>query len=144
MDELGAYIQFLFSWVLLTPLSIILSGKLIAKNLILNFDTEQVFVIKIPILRLSAQGDEAIIGFTGYLFVFFIIGMAFGQIATDVFEKNFGLQIGQYNALACISALSFLFVSVLLLLFFHFGSIFRGHRNNDHNDMIDRISKKDD
>jgi hypothetical protein len=131
---------FVLSWLVLTAAAIIISGKLMAKRVLLGFAEDDLFKINLYIFKIKAQGDEVSLGFItfmGNLLIFIIIGY------TRVYQfvkDHAGLDIGPWNSL-CASA-SFASIGMSFLLFIVLG-LAKGApilAGNNRAEMIDRVN----
>jgi hypothetical protein len=64
--------ELIFSAVLLTIISIIVGGKLLAPHLRLQTGTSQSLHINFLILRMQSSDDEVVAGFTGFIIILLI------------------------------------------------------------------------
>lgn len=71
-------LKFVFSWVALTPIEIIISGRYFGQLFRLPGRRRQFFQVSIPrVMSIGAQHDEVIFGFS--LFFIFLVGIAFAD-----------------------------------------------------------------
>lgn len=106
IDASTVAMKFIFSWIILTPISVIVSGRLLAHRLYLFSGATQLFSIKLfGILNIEARDDEVILGFTGFLFTLLLVGGFGGVHVYTMFTFHFGVDPGQFNALCIFSAL---------------------------------------
>ena len=110
-DVLSKAISFVFSWLVLMPVAVIVSGKLLAQVLLLRGATKQLFRIHVPpVLDVSASDDEVILGFSSFIICLLLIGLPAGPIAYAILKTQFGIDPGHFNSLCVLSA----FVNVLI------------------------------
>lgn len=103
---LATALKFVFSWIILTPIAIIVSGKMLAHRLMLEPGSKQLFSIRIfRILTVEARNEEVVLGLTGFLVTLLVVGAAGGARAYALFREHFGIDPGQFNSLCVISAL---------------------------------------
>jgi hypothetical protein len=113
-EVLTSSVKLVFSWIILMPISVIVSGKLITQLLRIPGQRGQSFQIKIPLLiNLRAQNDEVILGITLFIVTLATTGLVAGKAVYQVFSAGFGIDPGQFNALCIFSS----FISVLLSSF---------------------------
>lgn len=116
LEVLSALLKFIFSWVLLTPLSVIIAGKLLARRLRLPPLSKQLFRISLgQVLKVQATNAEVILGFTGFILTLTILGLTSGARAYHYFKLQFGVDPGHFTSLCVLS--SFLLVGWSTLLF---------------------------
>lgn len=116
IDYATAVLSFIFSWVVLMPIAVIVSGKLLSKRVQLRVKSEQLFSINLLyILRIRAQDDEVILGFTGFIVILLLVGLVAGPQSYTVVKSNFGIDPGQFNSVCLMS--SFLTVACTLMLY---------------------------
>jgi hypothetical protein len=89
----------LFSWAVLMPIAVIVSGKLLAKPINFTVDSEQSFKISIKLLNIQATGGEVILGFTGFFITLFGFGTFGGKEIYALVKDNYGIDPGHFNAL---------------------------------------------
>ena len=108
IPDITEIIKFIFSWVILLPISVIVSGKLIAQYLKLRGSPKQLFRIKIPpILTIEATGSEVTLGFAGFITTLLVVGLPFGHTAYELIKWNLGLpDPGQFNCICVLSSFS--------------------------------------
>jgi hypothetical protein len=115
VNWLEPLIKFVFSWVILMPIAVIISGKLLAKPIRLSVTSKQNFEIPLRILTMRATGGEVVLGFTSFIVMLLLVGVFFGQAAYALVKTNFGIDPGQFNALCMLS--SFISVAISFLIF---------------------------
>src|SRR5688500_8373310 len=104
-DHLEKAIKFIFSWVVLMPISVIIGGKLLAQVLKLNVRSTQLFKITIPrLFIIQATDSEVIMGFTGFIITLVLIAVPAGPTAYAMFVKQFGVDPGHFNSLCVLSS----------------------------------------
>lgn len=123
LDWIEVIIRFVFSWIILMPISVIITGKLLAKPIKFSVTSKQVFQIPLRILIIQATGGEVVLGFTGFIITLFILGVADGPDAYALVKTNFGIDPGQFNSLCMLS--SFITVAWSFALFL-LHSVFSG------------------
>lgn len=115
IDVIRDGLVFVLSWIVLTAIAIIISGKLLAKRMPLGFFNDDVFDINLGLLKLKSRGDEVSLGFIVFIFhlcVFIIFG---GKPIYTFFKTQAGIDIGQWNSLCIVSS----FASILLAFIFY-------------------------
>ena len=81
-EPLADALKFIFSWVVLMPIAVIITGKLLAQTLKLPVRSKQFFRIHVPLVfTLQADNDEVVLGFVGFIFNLLVIGVLFGESA---------------------------------------------------------------
>ena len=116
LAPLRTALTFVFSWLVLTPIAIIISGKLLSVILKWPGQTNQRLQIKVPgILTLNATKGEAVFGFTAFLVNFVLIAVIGGPHAYHFFVDRFGPDPGQFDALCALGAFSSVLTSLFLV-----------------------------
>jgi hypothetical protein len=119
INFLTAALKFVFSWIALTPIAIIVSGKLIAHIPVfrLQGQDEQRFGLRLPgVIHFVAKGDEVVFGFAIFIMEFFILSLIAGQVIYGIVKSRFGVDLGQFNSICTFSAFSSVILSAFLLL----------------------------
>lgn len=115
-DLLEQSVKSIFSWIVLMPISIIISGKLLAKSIKFTVTSKQIFRIRLIILDIQATDGEVILGFTGFIISLLLIGIFSGKAAYELVKINFGIDPGQFNAICMLT--SFITVAWSFVIFF--------------------------
>jgi hypothetical protein len=110
VNIIQTFILFIFSWIIIMPTAVILSGKLLAPRLKLPAWSEQTFDIKIPpigptMYRVNANNGEVVVGLSSFLLCLLILAMTAGPAAYEKFRINFGIDPGHFNSLCVFSSL---------------------------------------
>jgi hypothetical protein len=137
-------IKTIFSWIVLMPIAVIVSGHLLSQIFRLQRpDQQQYFRIPIPrFIEIRADGDSVILGFTGFFITLLILSTLSGKAIYGIFKEQFGIDPGQFNALCVFSALSTVLWSAILYL------ILRSRIRNaealavEHSSLIEKASSK--
>lgn len=119
INLLSDALKFVFSWVALMPIAIIVSGKFIAHipTFKLTGQEDQMFGVKLPgVISFVAKGDEVVFGFALFISEFFIIALVAGHAIYKLVESDFGINLGQFNAICAFSAFSSVLLSGVVLL----------------------------
>lgn len=118
MSRLFEIVRFIFSWVILTAIAVIVSGKFLAKHLKLQVRSRQQLRIPIPgILLIEATDDEVITGFAGFFATLFLLAIFSGSDARSFLLARFGVDPGgQFDALVVLSSFSTVLWSFVLYL----------------------------
>lgn len=118
-DWLTDTIKTIFSWVILMPISVIISGKLLSQPFRLTVGPDEFFTVPIPkILFIRATGSEVIFGFTGFIITLLLLGLLAGPSAYVTFRSRFGLDPGQFNSLCILSSFITVIWSTMIWLVF--------------------------
>jgi hypothetical protein len=131
----------LFSWAVLAALSVIISGKLLAKRIPAGFNDAALFNIPLGIFRLEAKGDEVSLGIIMFIFSFTGCIIFGGKAAYELFREQAGIDIGQWNSLVVISSFLAVIVSTALCLIL---SRFAGQPVVDRQERKDVLEKLED
>lgn len=141
-SEIEKYVKIIFSWFILLPISVIVSGKLIAKVCKINITDKQLFEIPLKFFVISAHGDEVIWGFTGFITIVFFIGLFWGQAIPELLNNNFGLNIAHFNALCVFCSFFLVFISFTVFSIYKIASRIKypSPAQKEHDDLIDRLA----
>lgn len=101
-------IKSVFSWVVLMPIAVILTGKILAKLIRFSVGTKQLFRIPLKHVVVQATGGEVVLGFAAFIVTLLLMGVIAGPGAYELVKKNYGIDPGHFNALCMLSS----FVSV--------------------------------
>lgn len=125
VDQSTQYIEFVqefvlavFSWVILLAVGVIISGKLAARIVRLDFRDEDHFTINLRILRIRAAGDEVSLGLAMYVLSFGTCAIFGGSHIYEFFKNRTGLDIGQWNSLSASASFFCIVITVLLTIVF--------------------------
>jgi hypothetical protein len=117
VDQLLIVLKTIFSWVVLMPIAVIISGVLLSKPFRLQVEAEQQFRLPIPtIFKLQATGGEVILGFAGFIITLLPVSLIGGQAMYAFFRLQFGIDPGQFNSLCILSSFITVAWSVVLWL----------------------------
>lgn len=117
IDQLLIVLKTIFSWIVLMPIAVIISGIFLSKPFKLQVDSEQKFRIPIPrIFHLQATGGEVILGFAGFIITLLPVSLIGGQSVYAFFRVQFGIDPGQFNSLCILSSFITVVWAVLLWL----------------------------
>jgi len=144
--EFETIVRFIFSWIILMPISVIISGKLLAKPITLIVNSRQIFKISLGVLVIQSTDEEVILGFIGFIITLFITGV-FGGINVYVFVKShFGVDPGHFTSLCFFSSCLMVLWSFILFSINRLGSMVMGKipikEVDERNNIIDGLSKK--
>ena len=109
----------LFSWAVLMPIAVIVSGKLLAKPIKFSVDSEQSFKISIKLLNIQATGGEVILGFTGFFITLFGFGTFGGKEIYNLVKDNYGIDPGHFNSLCMFSSFTTVIWSAAVFLLYY-------------------------
>lgn len=146
LEKLETLIKFIFSWVILMPIALIVSGKFIAQPIPLKVNSKQLFKISLGMLVVEATDDEVIYGFTGFIITFLLVAIIGGKDAYALVKNNFGVDAGQFNSLCILSSFSTVLWSFLLFILWKlFSNVTNGDKRQlkERDDLIEEIAKKD-
>src|SRR5277367_1314353 len=89
---LSTVMKFIFSWFVLAPIAVIVSGMLLSNRLLLRSGPGHYFAVRIfGVLDIRARGTEAVLGFVGFLITLLLVGGINGAWVYRVFRINFGI-----------------------------------------------------
>jgi hypothetical protein len=110
-------VKAVFSWVILMPIAVMVSGKLVGQTIKLSGQRGQLFQVKLPkVITIAARDDEVILGFTMFLIALMVSGLSAGAAIYRFMVADFGIDPGQFDALCVFSSFVVVAASVLLFL----------------------------
>lgn len=141
LNGLTDAISYIFSWVILMPIAVIVSGKLMAQRLKLVSSSKQLFKIPIPgVLTIQARNDEVILGFAGFLVTLVVVGFIGGPTAYKLMIERFGIDPGHFNSLCVVSA--FLTVLWSFVVFIVSSGGGGGDFSKEHEELINELAQR--
>lgn len=109
-------IKFIFSWVILMPVAVIVTGKLLSKPINYGADSKQLLKIPLRIFNVEASGGEVILGFACLFIVFLSVAMIGGADVHTVVKTKFGVDPGQFHSIVFFSSLLSVSISGALFI----------------------------
>lgn len=98
-------VKVIFSWMILMPIAVIVSGRMLAQRFKLAGGSQQLFEIPIKgVLVIGAKNDEVTLGFAGFFFTLFLVALAGGKNIYDLVKSHFGIDPGHFNSLCIFSS----------------------------------------
>jgi hypothetical protein len=139
-------VKFIFSWVILLPIAVIVSGKLLSARLKLSVSSEQIFKIAIlRVLIIQATGAEVVLGLTGFIATLAFVGLFGGKPAYYLFRDRFGVDPGQFNSLCVLSSFALVIwtiaLSALIALIYWLNSV-RHTKRTERDALITKLSQR--
>lgn len=116
IESLSIVIKYIFSWLILLPIAVIVTGKLLSKPINLGSDSKQVLKIPLKIISLEANDGEVILGFACLLIIIFIVAMTGGQEVQELVKVKFGVDPGQFHSICFFSSLISVVCSFILFV----------------------------
>jgi len=116
LDNFTSIVGYIFSWAVLLPAAVILSGHFLASVFPMRGVTGIIFKISLWFLRLEARNDEVILGLAGFLITFGIVAFSGGEAFYRYAAIQFGINPGQFHTLCFASAIITVAWSVTLWL----------------------------
>lgn len=104
LDIADQVIRSIFSWAVLMPISVIITGKFLAKPISFNVTTKQLFRLRFKVLEIQATGSEVILGFAGFIISLLLMGIFAGRDIYELVKANFGIDPGHFNALCMLAS----------------------------------------
>ncbi|NKL10370.1 hypothetical protein [Rhizobium leguminosarum] len=115
ISELTTIIGFIFSTIILLPISVIVSGKFISSRMNSNFFSEgDQFSINLVILRIKSTGDQVAWGFGMFIMTLLPVLILGGKDAYILFQSRSGIDIGQWPSLCTISGFLTVLISFII------------------------------
>lgn len=147
LEYVASALKFIFSWVMLMPISTIIGGKLLAQVLKVQFRSTQLFKLSIPrMFTVQASDNEVILGFTGFIITLVAIALPVGPRAYNIFRSQFGIDPGQFNSLCVLSAFADVtWTFALFLLLFLAGKVKSATPDPisvERDKLIDKLAKQ--
>lgn len=134
-------IKTIFSWVILMPIAVIVSGKLLSQRFKLASGSTQIFRISIiGLFEIRADDDEVILGFSGFFVTLFLVAIIAGKLIYERFKLQFGLDPGQFNCLCIFSSFATVVWSFALYLLAGATKGPMGPVRNEHAELIEKIT----
>jgi hypothetical protein len=147
VDWLIDIFKAIFSWAILMPIAVIISGQFLSQPFKLPVDSNQSFGVPIPkILNLKAIGGEAVLGFASFIITLLATALIGGKGAYLMFVNRFGVDPGHFNSLCVLS--SFLTVMWTFALWLLTLLVAKAHRQAPdpvtvkRDELINELSKK--
>lgn len=134
-----AVLTALLSWIVLSAISIIISGKLIAKRLPIGLGDDAFFKVPLIIFRIEARGDEVTAGFISFLLSLGCCSVIGGKALEAYIESNVGLSIGVWSSLCSVASIVSLSMATMILVI---APLFRGNpivSEKDRDETNDRL-----
>jgi hypothetical protein len=116
IEWITVVIKFIFSWLILLPVAVIITGKLLSKLINFGSDSKQILRIPLKIFQVEANGGEVILGFACLLIMFFLVAVFGGESIYTLVKTNFGIDPGQFHAICFFSSLASVCFSTLIFL----------------------------
>ena len=116
LQGIAVIIKFIFSWLILLPIAVIVTGKLLSKPINFGSDSKQILRIPLKVFEIEANGGEVILGFACLIIVLFLVAMVGGADTYTLVKSNFGIDPGQFHSLCFFSALVSVIVSAFLFI----------------------------
>jgi hypothetical protein len=98
-------IKFIFSWLILLPIAVIVTGKLLSKPINFGADSKQILKIPLKIFQIEANGGEVILGFACLIIVLFFVAIIGGEDIYLLVKSNFGIDPGHFHSICFFSSL---------------------------------------
>ncbi|MBD6968738.1 hypothetical protein G4170_19635 [Vibrio parahaemolyticus] len=94
LEWISVIIKFIFSWLILMPIAVIVTGKLLSKPINFGSDSKQVLKIPRKIFQIEANGGEVILGFACLIIILFLVAVIGGSDIYTLVKTNFGIDPG--------------------------------------------------
>ena len=104
LEWIDPFIKSVFSWIILMPISVIVTGKLLSKPINFTVNSTQLFQIPLKILVVQATQGEVVLGFSGFIITLFGLAVFDGVGIYSIVKTNFGIDPGQFNSLCMFSS----------------------------------------
>ena len=139
----AAVVKFIFSWVILLPIAIIISGKFLTRPVSLKVNSKQLFKLSFGILKIQATDEEVILGFAGFIITLFISAMYGGKDIYEAVKSGFGIDPGHFNSLCIFSSFSMVLWSCFLFIVIGLSSsifgYFKPRELRERDDLIEKL-----
>ena len=147
-EWIALVLKFIFSWLILLPIAVIVTGKLLSKPINFGADSKQVLKIPLKIFQVEANGGEVILGFACLLIVLFLVAMIGGADIYELVKTNFGIDPGHFHSICFFSSLvSVIFSTILFVIHYLFtktDSVSFVDDQKKYEDIIDALAKRGD
>jgi hypothetical protein len=143
ISALTTILKFLFSWIVLLPIGVIVSGKFLAQRFKLADEAPQELRIQLKgVVLVQSTNEEVILGFAAFIITLLLIGVSAGRVAYDYFLTHFGVDPGHFNSLCVLSSFSSVFWSCLVYLVSGARTSPDPGLRTEHTRLIKRLTKK--
>lgn len=112
--EFTKIIEYIFSWVVILPICLIVSGKLIAQSFDYKVDSSDVLNIDLRVIKIKAEKQEVSLGFGLYFLIFFINLIFTRDYTVNLINEGADLNISKWNALCIFSGLCSASISMIV------------------------------
>jgi hypothetical protein len=143
ISVLTTIFKFVFSWIVLLPIGVIVSGKFLAQRFKLAGEAPQQLRIQLKgVVLVQSNNEEVILGFAAFIITLLLLGISAGRLAYDFFLTHFGVDPGQFNSLCVLSSFSSVLWSSLVYLVTGASSQPDRGLETEHTRLIKRLTKK--
>ncbi|EGR0399142.1 hypothetical protein [Vibrio parahaemolyticus] len=126
LEWISVIIKFIFSWLILMPIAVIVTGKLLSKPINFGSDSKQVLKIPLKIFQIEANGGEVILGFACLIIILFLVAVIGGSDIYTLVKTNFGIDPGHFHSICFFSSLvSVIFSALLFIVHYLFTSVWK-------------------
>ncbi len=140
LTMIGEVLKFLFSWIVLLPIGVIVSGKLLAQRFRLPDNMPQQLKIQLRgVVLIQSNNGEVILGFAAFIITLLLIGVSAGRDAYEFFSSHFGIDPGFFNALCILSSFTAVLWSAAIYLI---SAQPRPSETAEHEKLIDKLGAK--
>jgi len=116
IEWIATIIKFVFSWLILLPIAVIVTGKLLSRPINFGADSKQILRIPLKIFQVEANGGEVILGFACLIIVLFLVAMIGGADVYELVKTNFGIDPGHFHSICFFSSLVSVILSAALFI----------------------------
>jgi len=143
-ESLTTAVKFIFSWVILLPIAVIVTGKLLNQRMKLQAGSGQLFRIPVKgVLTIQSTGAEVILGFACYLILMLGIGALVGAHVELWVKQQFGIEPGQFYALGFVTSLGSVALSfAIFLMTKNRPSEAQEQRLKRHDKIVDELTER--
>src|ERR1017187_251382 len=144
LDNFTTITGFIFSWVVLLPTCVILSGKFLSSVFPMRGISKTTLRIPLWLFRIEAQNDEVVLGLTAFIVTLGIVALSGGEGFYRYAAGHFGIDPGQFHTLCFASAVITVAWSVTLWRLANLGSSRKKEREQTQNLMREIENKLPD
>ena len=141
--QFGGFLLWLLSWLPLSAIGIIVSGKFLAQRIPLGLGEKDVFDFNLVVFRIRATGDAVSLGFVVFILMIGIVSFVFGKGTELYLSEKAGLDIGLWNSNCAAAAFFSIIVSILFYIFAPFILPKPIIDKQDRDEQIRRLSGND-
>lgn len=144
LGNIGQYIRWFFTAGVLSFLSIVISGKLLAH--LPCFPTSplkgrQDIYFLTGIVNVTAHDEEVIAGLAGFISMLLVSGLCLGRVVPSLLSDRFGVKLEVFETHCVFSSFALVFVSFILKLYYaKLEKPTAGKNPDEYDELINRLA----